>query len=354
MVNRYKKYLTEMLKNVSKYRMTRRINIKLKQKQSKYKFSITKDYENKIHEFWNEYIPISSLSHQWYSSVNNNEDVRYIPEDVFYNRIVPFFNNQKLAKAFSDKNYYNVFFDNVKLPEVIAKNINGVSMTDDFEYLSYEDMVSECLKQEKIVIKPSIDSGGGKGIVFLEMDGTQLMEKKLRDKLRKRDNNYIIQKFVEQHEVINSLNSSSLNTIRLMTFLDKNGVHVLSSHIRIGINNSQSDHFGFVCGISEDGTISNYGVSSPNGERLDSHPNGNLFKGVEIPNYELVKKLAIDNHRKLSHFRLVAWDISINSHGNPILIEVNLRTPGINNHQLTIGPLFGELTETVLDEVFRD
>jgi hypothetical protein len=42
----------------------------------------------------------------------------------------------------------------------------------------------------------------------------------------------------------------------------------------------------------------------------------------------------------------------INESGNPILIEANLCRGGIDLLQLSNGPLFGEDTKAILDEVF--
>ena len=38
--------------------------------------------------------------------------------------------------------------------------------------------------------------------------------------------------------------------------------------------------------------------------------------------------------------------------GDAVLIEANMRKGGINFHQFNNGPLFGDFTKRVLDEVF--
>jgi hypothetical protein len=57
-------------------------------------------------------------------------------------------------------------------------------------------------------------------------------------------------------------------------------------------------------------------------------------------------------HARLGHFRLVYWDVAIDEAGEPVLIESNLRTGGLNVIQYNNGPLFGDLTEKVLTEVY--
>lgn len=57
-------------------------------------------------------------------------------------------------------------------------------------------------------------------------------------------------------------------------------------------------------------------------------------------------------HERMGHFRLVLWDVAIDEHGIPVLIEANLRNGECDFHQFNNGPLFGELTDQVLGEVF--
>lgn len=71
-----------------------------------------------------------------------------------------------------------------------------------------------------------------------------------------------------------------------------------------------------------------------------------------IPNFEKVIQMVETCHEKMGNFRLVSWDIAIGEDGEPILIEANLRNGECEFHQYNNGPLFGKLTEQVLDEVF--
>lgn len=54
----------------------------------------------------------------------------------------------------------------------------------------------------------------------------------------------------------------------------------------------------------------------------------------------------------MPHFRLVSWDIAVDNENNPVLVECNLKFGQLDFHQLNNGPLFGDDTEIILDEVF--
>jgi D-alanine-D-alanine ligase-like ATP-grasp enzyme len=56
-------------------------------------------------------------------------------------------------------------------------------------------------------------------------------------------------------------------------------------------------------------------------------------------------------HKDIPHFRIIGWDFSIDEVGDPVLIEYN-GAPGMN--QVSCGPLFGDLTESVLNEIFLE
>lgn len=50
---------------------------------------------------------------------------------------------------------------------------------------------------------------------------------------------------------------------------------------------------------------------------------------------------------------MISWDVAIDKDAEPVLIEANLQIGDIDILQPVNGPLFGDLTEDVLKEVFR-
>jgi hypothetical protein len=57
-------------------------------------------------------------------------------------------------------------------------------------------------------------------------------------------------------------------------------------------------------------------------------------------------------HMRMAHSKLVSWDIAVGRDGQPILVEANLYCGGLKALQLNNGPLFGDLTDQVLEAVF--
>ena len=128
---------------------------------------------------------------------------------------------------------HNVWFPNLKKPETIVKNIAGVFYKGDQEIISKEDAVKNCLEyQQEFLIKPSIDSGEGRLITFFTPG--KYKKEELVKALKKMGANYIVQGVVKQHEILSKLNPSSLNTIRIVSFLFEGEVYILSSILRMG------------------------------------------------------------------------------------------------------------------------
>ena len=104
-------------------------------------------------------------------------------------------------------------------------------------------------------------------------------------------------------------------------------------------------------GINEDGTLKEYAYFF-NGDRITKHPSSGIeFKGYQLPSFDKAIELVKKAHFYVPHFKMVSWDVAIREDGVPILIEANLTDGQIDLHQLCNGPLFGDDTEEILDEV---
>ena len=65
-----------------------------------------------------------------------------------------------------------------------------------------------------------------------------------------------------------------------------------------------------------------------------------------------VCKAAIKCHEKMGDFRLISWDFTVGTDGEPIFIEMNIKYGGTMYHQLSSGAFFGEDTDKMLNEIY--
>lgn len=346
--NHYYKYL--FISNAKKY-----IGKKKIEKDS--------EYERQCKEYWkkNTGKRINTIWHDYYSTCNGIKDVRYIPENLYYAYIEPFYNRKSFCECCDDKCFYSERFPmdawtgEFKRPETILRNISGLFYDKGFNVLKFDkavDLISSI--DTGYVIKESITGTGGNRITFVE-PGIRKTKEEITSVFLHYKKDFIIESIIEQCEELKYFNSSSINTIRFITYLDDNGVHLLSSVLRIGGANSRTDNFstgGIACGITEGGSLKSIGFDQHYNKYTNTHPNGVEFTGRMIPGYTEAKELVMCLHHRFGHFRIISWDIAIGEDYCPILIEFNLTPQSIDLHQINNGPLFGELTDKILLEVF--
>lgn len=312
------------------------------------------EYKTTIRSYWKQF-KTSVPKKYWFKLLCNEANEfspKYIPDDKWFGDIVPHYNNLIFAKALQDKCLHNVLFPDIKRPETVVKRIAGVFYDDSLNLLSREEAVARCHDVGRLIIKPSVGSGQGNGIEFFSSEN--LADTDIQALFDKYGRDFIIQKKMSQHPVLASLNKKSLNTIRVMTFLHKNQVHVLTAILRVGGGSNEVDNTsqgGYKCTINPDGRLQKYGLSKIGGywAYTETYPNGIRFEDVVIPSFDRILETVRSHAAKMSHFPIIGWDIAVDPEGDPVLVEYNV-IPAQGHG--TDGPLFGNLTDEVLEEVY--
>jgi hypothetical protein len=322
-------------------------------------YKLTKEQKKEIKAFWAPYKRVSSRWAKYYAAANGSCDPRYIPNDLYYTVIDQHFNNRKLGYGFNDKNYYSKIFAGIPQPDIAVRKINGMIFDREYSRLSPEEAKCRILSEDEMICKPSQETGSGRGIMFFNKSDEKKIDEFLNDPTY---DNYVVQSLIKQHSELDKVHKGSVNCIRICSLLMDDGVHILSSVLRMGFGNSKVDNAtakdnkkydGMSCGICSDGCLKKYAHGYNTGACCDQHPDGLVFEGFKVPSYDKAVELVRKAHPIIGNFRLVSWDIAIDESGEPVLIEANMRKGGINFHQFNNGPLFGDLTERVLDEVFH-
>lgn len=204
---------------------------------------------------------------------------------------------------YADKNTFDILLPNMILPRTIARKFQGMFLSDNYKTISISDVLNRADKYTRVIVKPSVDSNSGRGVVvFTKNDkGVFCSSKGIkfdRAFLENCGDNVIIQECLMQHPFMSRFNSSSVNTLRIATYrsVKDNTVHVLSTVIRMGATGSDVDNLhsgGHMVGVSENGILDDFCVDTY-GVKSDSHNDVN-FKEERfvVPNWEHVKALAI-------------------------------------------------------------
>lgn len=302
--------------------------------------------ENKVDWNW----------HQFYYSLNNIFNPAYISPYIFNSVIRPKLYDGRIVHAYDDKNFYDTLFPEIKQPNRILKCINGYYYIGE-KNISKKEAIKHCWNIDAAIIKPALFSDGGRDVNFLSVkDGiSSIGQRPIENLFDTYGKNFIIESVVKQHSDLAQLNSSSCNTLRVMTYHRDNEVVLLVSIIRIGKPNSVIDNFsdsGLVCKINANGYLSEWGYSKHPLTKTNKTQGGVLFKDVRVPCYNTIIETLKKAHLKLPHFPIVGWDVTVDTNEEVVLIEFNAPCDIIIS-QFVDGRAFGDYTEEILAKVYE-
>ena len=304
-------------------------------------------------EIWGK--KISLEWHEYSYSMKGDYFIKIIPEYLYFVYILPFLNDTVRGRSGVDKNLYDVYLHDIIQPRSILKNMNGFYYAAG-NALTEEEAITLCHNLHSVIIKPTIDSWCGLNVCKCSVsDGVvDIGGISVGELFQRYGRDFIIQEVITQHPVLASLNPTSVNTVRIVTYRRLSGeVVALSSVVRVGRSGEIVDNGhagGFCCGIQGNGWLKEYGYAFISGERKKMTDNGTVFKNVQIPQFDKVLKLACQLHKRFPYLRLIGWDFTINDHNEVVFIELN-DGPGIEIMQLCNGPVFGDYTDEILQEV---
>lgn len=349
--NIIKKLLISLFKLKTEIQLKRKIKLiygNLKKNSSLVSLddSLITKHKNLFIRYFNKKVNIKWLKS--YITVSNINDYRYIPENIYYNYIEPKLNNYHLSKAYADKNFYELFFPELKniFVKTYLRKINNCFYDTNFNLISNTQNIEKLIdKTQKYIIKPSIDSGGG--INVFEITGNDIFN------FINKDYDFIVQEKIIQHSFFSQFNESSVNTIRLFSYKSviNNQIYILQGVFRIGKPGSIVDNQaagGLACAIDLETSKLNNFVSDKYGNKYYQFNNINFSNDYYIPHLQEMKELAIYIASRLFYFRLLSFDFCVDNMNNIKLIEINNKNHEINFYQFNNGPLFNSFTEEIL------
>lgn len=317
--------------------------------------------DNTKNEYFKKYgYKVPNYVKDLYYRYNGIASDKYISSELYLFHIFPYLVSRQMMFAYIDKNNYEMIFPNVAQPKVIVRNQNGYlsyGRTKNYKLITKEEAFAELSKYDSFIIKPTNDSGGGKGVRKIRIEnGVTKQGEKLVEVLDSYGQDYVVQEIVEQYEPLNKLNANSLNTMRIITYRDVKGDFVfLGAFIRFGINNAEVDsgaRGGLICKVTRDGLINDriFHIKSFKKSSLEEMKN---ISGLYIPDFDGVLDFCYDLHSKLNYFDLCGWDIAIGKDGKPVFIELN-QYPDCESFQMVNGPFFGDYTDEVMEQVSKN
>lgn len=235
-------------------------------------------------------------------------------------------NDKHIKQKIDDKSQFRIYF----------KKFSGVSEVFD---IKNKQLLIDWLNVNKIIQLVIKDPLGtvGKTVQFLSYNpenlsfackNTSYSLEELFRQLSISGKLYVEPRIV-QHQLIQKLAPTALNTIRVITVVNKdNQVDIISAAFRIAVN-SETDNFS-TGNLAAAIDVSTGMVISPGIKRMAacsdtyiSHPvTGQNILGFQVPHWEKVIELVKEAALVFPQVRTVGWDVAI-LEDKPIIIEGN-------------------------------
>ena len=243
--------------------------------------------------------------------------------------------NDVLRFRLSTPETHDLFLDKALFNEKFSQFIKR-----DWKLLSdidpKKDLDSFMAKHPNVVVKP-VTEYGGRGVIKLTPESTDAEKREIFNDKGVR---YLVEECVENNENLKKLAPGSLNTIRLVSVIDKTGkIHELVWALRMGDGISYLDNYqkgGISCTIDPQTGELRGNAYGMNCTEFEAHPfSGIKFDGYKIEDFRKCLDMVEDLCKVVPEARYVGWDIAITPNGIE-LIEGNI-PPGQYVTQIASG-----------------
>lgn len=188
----------------------------------------------------------------------------------------------------------------------------------------YKEFCNYCKKHDSFVKKPKCASHGH-GVELVNIKGKNT--KKLFDDLIEELGSFIIEEPIIQDKRMAKIHPSSVNTLRIVPYVDKDGsVIIHRPFLKVGQGSSFVDNGGaggILASIdAKTGIVNSNGIDELC-KRFDSHPDTNIkFKGFQIPEWDSLIKLFDEIAKVSTNARYLGFDMALSKDGW-VVVECN-------------------------------
>ncbi|MBO5454661.1 MAG: hypothetical protein J6A69_11980 [Clostridia bacterium] len=312
---------------------------------------LSPEQKKQIDEVWGGFNFKDYCTHELIYSITGKFDPYYCSEKLFVIKLGFMLNKGEYVGPWTDKNYFDKFFGDIRFPNTLVRNIHGTFLDKDYNIISIDEAKSILKPYESVCIKPAIESGSGNGVAKVKID------ENIEKVFKKYQKDFIVQELIEQYPEIKKLNESSVNVLRVNTLFTCGSPKVVSCSLRLGAPGAFNDNSiskegkgMLVIGVDENGVLRDKAYESC-GASYDKTHTGVEFKGLQIPDFDKIKETVIKIHSQMPFAKFIGFDVALDSDGEIIIMEYNLKAPGVFYYQLANGPLFGDYTKDIIKEL---
>lgn len=192
------------------------------------------------------------------------------------------------------------------------------------DFHSFEEMV---LQVNKLICKPN-DKALGSGIFVVDVKN-EVEAEQLFEKLLSKGGSWIVEERIQQSPIMAQWNESSVNSIRVYSFLSSKGFHLLTPVLRTGREGACIDN-GAAGGVFANidyttGIVISDGFNEKENKYYPCHPDSNIqFKGWTIPCWEGLLQTVEKIHKEVMPAHpYIGWDFALTDNNEWVVIEAN-------------------------------
>ncbi|QOS67603.1 hypothetical protein GS424_013950 [Eggerthella guodeyinii] len=176
-------------------------------------------------------------------------------------------------------------------------------------------------------VRKRVDLSKGDSVELVEFEAYKGSPRSFFDGLVS-EGRYIVEELVSQSETMSAINSSSVNTVRCITFNTKHGIVTPFCFLKTGRQGSFVDNGGaggLLVGVDKNtGVLCTDGFDEY-GQVFSEHPDSNVrFKGVRLPDWEDMLEMCKEMSSLEPRVKYIGWDMAHTDDGW-IVIEGNSR-----------------------------
>lgn len=185
-----------------------------------------------------------------------------------------------------------------------------------------EKFMSFASRHESFIFKP-LSAHSGRGICIVRTEDTD-METFFSERVAQGD--FIIEELIRQADPVSSLHPTSVNTVRVVTFVLNGQAQIFASTLRVGRGGAELDNAGsggiYAIVDPETGVVDTDAVDHKR-NHYSAHPDtGVTFKGFQLPQWDSAVEFVKEMATTLEGTTLVAWDIAYSDKGW-VMVEAN-------------------------------
>ena len=188
-----------------------------------------------------------------------------------------------------------------------------------------DDFVSFCKKHDEVFIKP-LEGSKGKGAHVYSCSDDESANGYVKQLLEEGPS-WMVEERIKQSAEMGQWNETSVNTIRIPSFLHDGKFTVIWTRMRMGKKGSIVDNAaagGIVVNVDpQTGIVTSDGIDESY-NHFDRHPDyGLVFKGWQVPRWQELLATVEKLHREVFYKHIyVAWDFALTDQGW-VVIEGN-------------------------------